>query len=42
MVEVLENVEGTFQTVAKAYQKGKVSLHLLDGFGVELERLFAL
>ena len=40
-VEVLENVEGTYETVAKADQKGRVSSRLLDGFEVDLERLFA-
>ncbi len=40
-VEVLENVEGTYETVAKADQKGRVSSRLLDGFEVDLERLFS-
>ena len=40
-VEVLENVEGTYETVAKTHQKGRVPSRLLDGFEVDLERLFA-
>ena len=39
--EVLENVEGTYETVAKAHQKGRVLSRLLDGFEVDLERLFS-
>lgn len=41
-VEVLENVDGTYQTVAKIYQKGRAASRLLEGFDVDLERLFAL
>ncbi len=40
-VDVLENVEGTYETVAKAHQKGRVPSRLLDGFEVDLGRLFA-
>ncbi len=40
-VEVLENVGGTYETVAKAHQKGRAPSRLLDGFEVDLERLFA-
>lgn len=40
-VEVLENVEGTYKTAAKAHQKGRVPSRVLEGFEIDLERLFS-
>lgn len=40
-VEVLTTVEGTYETVQSARETGRVASRLLDGFGVDVEQLFA-
>ena len=39
-VEILYNLEGTFKTLIHAYQQGEVSSRLLNGFKVDLAKLF--
>ena len=40
-VEVLANVENTFEAIEKAPQQASAESRLLDGFAVELAKLFA-
>jgi len=39
-IEVYENMNGEFKVFSKAIEKGRVNSKLLQGFGVELERVF--
>lgn len=39
-IEVYENVNGEFKIYSQAIEKGKVNSKLLEGFGVELEKVF--
>jgi Uma2 family endonuclease len=39
-IEVYENVSGEFKIFAQAIEKGRVNSKLLEGFGVELEKVF--
>lgn len=39
-IEVYENVNGEFKIFDQAMEKGRVNSKLLEGFGVELEKVF--
>ncbi|MDA8337926.1 MAG: Uma2 family endonuclease [Nitrospiraceae bacterium] len=39
-IEVYENVNGEFKIYSQAMEKGRVNSKLLEGFGVELEKVF--
>jgi len=39
-IEVYENVNGEFKIYSQAMEKGRVNSKLLEGFGVELEKIF--
>ena len=39
-IEVYENVNGEFKIYSQAMGKGRVNSKLLEGFGVELEKIF--
>jgi len=39
-IEVYENMNGGFKVFSQAIEKGRVNSKLLQGFGVELERVF--
>ena len=39
-IEVYENINGEFKVFSQAIEKGRVNSKLLQGFGVELEKVF--
>lgn len=39
-IEVYENISGEFKIFSQAMEKGRVSSKLLEGFGIELQKVF--